>query len=141
MEYHGKFEHTIGRIQHIYIMISISIFYTVCYLGNQNVAPTLPCFQGLKWCIHYLDIHPLKPIFYSYNYYYGSNFIRLTWSGNQVEDYTTPNGLVCHQDMNHPIINNIRWYVSGIIHTIIGFLVGWELHIKKMQPLNILLYE
>ena len=28
MEYHGKFEHTIGSIQHIYIMIRIGIFYT-----------------------------------------------------------------------------------------------------------------
>ena len=70
----------------ISIIIRIDIFYTFCCLVTQNMAPTLPCFQGLKCCIHYLDIHPLKPTFYPYHYYYGSNFIRLTWSGNQVED-------------------------------------------------------
>ena len=86
MEYHSKFEHTIGRIQHISIMIRIGIFYTVCCMGTQNMEPTLPCFQGLKCCIHYLNSHSLKPIFYPYNYYYGSNFIRLVWSGNQFED-------------------------------------------------------
>ena len=48
MEYHGKFEHTIGRIYHISIITTIDIFYTFCFLGTQNVAPTLPGFQGLK---------------------------------------------------------------------------------------------
>ena len=33
--------------------------------------------------------------------------------------------------MNHPIINNRRWYVSGIIHTIIGVLVWWKVKIQK----------
>ena len=32
--------------------------------------------------------------------------------------------------MNHPRINNIIWYVSGLIHTIIGVLVWWKVHIK-----------
>ena len=85
MEYHGKFEHTIGRIQHIYIMIRIDIFYTVFYLGTQNMAPTLPILQGLKCCIKCLDSHPLKPIFYPSGSYYSSNIISITWSGNKVE--------------------------------------------------------
>ena len=33
--------------------------------------------------------------------------------------------------MNHPIFNNRRWYVSGIIHTIIGVLVWWKVQIQK----------
>ena len=73
MEYHGKFEHKIGRIQHIYIMISIEIFYTVFYLRTQNMAPTLSSLQDLKCCIQYLDSHPLKPIFYPSDSYDGSN--------------------------------------------------------------------
>ena len=85
MEYHGKFEHKIGRIQHIYIMIRIDIFYTVFYLGTQNMAPTLSSLQGLKCCIQYLDSQPLKPIFYPSDYYYVSNVISITWSGNKVE--------------------------------------------------------
>ena len=86
MEYHGKFEHTIVRIKHISIMIIFGIFYMFCCLGNQNVAPTLPGFQGLKCIIHYLNSFPLKAIFYQYNSYDGSNFIIITWSRNQVED-------------------------------------------------------
>ena len=85
MEYHGKFEHTIGRIQHIYIMIRIDIFYTVFYLGTQNIAPTLPSLQGLKCCIRYLDSHPIKPIFDHSDSYDGSNVISITWSGNKFE--------------------------------------------------------
>ena len=84
MEYHGKYEHTIGRIHHISIMIRIDIFYTVLCLGTQNVAPTLPGFQGLKFFIHYMDIHPLKPILYPYYSCYVSNSIIISWSGNQV---------------------------------------------------------
>ena len=78
MEYHGKFGHTLGRIQHISNMIRIEIFYTVCHLGTQTVAPTLTGFQGIKRCIQYTDSHLHKPIFYPYNYYDGSNIIRLT---------------------------------------------------------------
>ena len=89
MEYHRKFGHTLGRIQHIYIMIMIDICYTNCHTATQNVTPTLPGFQGIKRCVQYMDIHPHKIIFDPSNSYYGSNVIRLTWSGNQVEDYTT----------------------------------------------------
>ena len=71
MEYHGKSEYTIGRIQHISIIIIIGIFYTVLCLETQNVAPTFPVFQGLNCCIHYLDSHPIKPIIYPYDYFNG----------------------------------------------------------------------
>ena len=66
-------------------MIRIDLYYETCRLAAQNVAPTLPCFQGIKRCVKYLAIHPHKPIFYASNSYDGSNFINLTWSGNQVE--------------------------------------------------------
>ena len=49
------------------------------------MVPTLPNFQGIKFYMQYMDSHPLKPILYPSNSYYGSNVIRLTWSGNQVE--------------------------------------------------------
>ena len=48
MEYHGKFGHNIGRIKHIAIMIRIDFFYKTCHISTQNVAPTLPGFQGIK---------------------------------------------------------------------------------------------
>ena len=86
MEYHGKFGHTIGRIQQIALMIRIGICYATCCLSTQNVAPTLPGFQGIQRFVQYLDSHPHKPIFYASNSYDGLNFIRLTWSGNQVKD-------------------------------------------------------
>ena len=63
MEYHGKFGHTIGRIQHIYLMSRIDICYTTCCLETQTVSPTLPDFQGIKRCIQCLDSHPHKLIF------------------------------------------------------------------------------
>ena len=88
MEYHGKFGHTLGRIQHISLMSIIGMCYATCRLSTQIVATTLPGFQGIKLCVQYLDSHTHKPIFYPSNSYDGSNFIRLTWSGNQVEDYT-----------------------------------------------------
>ena len=93
MEYNGKFGHTIGRIQHIDIMSRSELFYKTCRIVTQNVAPTLPGFQGLKHCIQFLASHPHTSIFCPYNFYYGSNVIRLPWSGNQVEDYTTQNCL------------------------------------------------
>ena len=71
MEYHGKFEHNIGQIQHISIIIIIDIFYTACLRGTQNVAPTLPSFQGIERYIQYLSSHLNKTIFYPSNYYYG----------------------------------------------------------------------
>ena len=82
MECHGKFGHTLGRIQHIALMRRIVIFYATCSLSTQPVAPTLPGFQGFKRCVRYLASHPHKPIFYSSNYYDGSNIIRLTCSIN-----------------------------------------------------------
>ena len=54
MEYHDKFGHNIGRIQHIVIMKQIDIYYTAYHLGTQTVAPNLPYFQGLKICIQFL---------------------------------------------------------------------------------------
>ena len=44
MEYHGKFGHTLGRIQHIALMIIINIYYATYCLSTQTVAPTLPGF-------------------------------------------------------------------------------------------------
>ena len=93
MEYHGKFGHNIGRIQHISIMIRSDICYTACCLGTQTVAPTLPCFQGLKRCFQYTASRPHNLIFYPYNSYDGSNVIKVTCSGDQVEYYKNQNFL------------------------------------------------
>ena len=41
MEYHGKFGHTIGRIQHISLMSRIDIYYATCSLSTQNLAATI----------------------------------------------------------------------------------------------------
>ena len=82
MGYHGKFGHTLERIQHIYSMSMVYSCYATCHLETQNVAPTLPGFQVIKWCVKYLASHPHKPIFYPYSSYDGSNVVRLTWSGN-----------------------------------------------------------
>ena len=51
MEYHGKFGHTLGRIQHIALMSRIDLCYATCRLATQTVAPTLPIFQGIKQCV------------------------------------------------------------------------------------------
>ena len=88
IEYHGKYGYTLVRIQHIALMSRSDLCYETCRLATPTVAPTLPGFQGIKRCVQYLDIHPHKPIFYPSNYYDGSNVIRLTWSGNQVEYHT-----------------------------------------------------
>ena len=90
MEYHGKFGHTLGRIQHIALMSIIDLCYTTHCLATQTVAPTLPDFQGIKCCVKYLASHPHKTIFYPSNSYDGSNFIRLTWSGNKVDTLISP---------------------------------------------------
>ena len=82
-------------------MSIIDFCYATCRLAKQTVAPTLTGFQVIKQCVQYLYIHPHKPIFYPSNSYDGSNFIRLTWSGNQVEDHTNQNGLECHQHDFH----------------------------------------
>ena len=108
IEYHGKFGHTLGRIQHIALMSRIDICYATCRLDTQTVAPTLPRFQGIKQYVQYLDSHSHKPTFYPSKYYDGSNFIRLTLSGNQVENHTTQNCLECHQDADHARILNRR---------------------------------
>ena len=93
MEYNGKFGHTIGRIQHISLMSRLDIFNIACSLSTQTVANTLLDYQGIKPCIKYLVSQPIKPMFYPSNYYESSNVIRLTWSWNQVEEYTTYNCL------------------------------------------------
>ena len=80
MEYHIKFVHTLGRIQHIAPMSIIDLCCTTCHLATQTVAPNLPGFQGIKRCVQYLASHPHKPIFCPADSYYGSNVIRLTWS-------------------------------------------------------------
>ena len=84
MEYHGKFGHTLGGIQHIALISRIYMCYATCLLENQTVAPNLPGFQGIKSRVQYMVSHPHKTIFYPYNYYNSSNFIRLTQSGNKV---------------------------------------------------------
>ena len=93
MEYHGKFGHTLGGIYNIYLASRIDICDTSCRLDTQTLAPTLPCFLGIKRCIIYLSSHPHKPIFYPSNSYYGSNVIRSTCIDNKVEYYTTQNCL------------------------------------------------
>ena len=120
MEYHGKFGHTLGRIQHIALMSRIDLFYATCSLANQTVAPTLTGFQVIKKCVQYMSSHPHKPIFYPSNYYDGSNVISLTWSGNQVEDHTTQNYLECHQYEDHDRIINKRRSVSVITNNLFG---------------------
>ena len=77
MEYHGKFGHTLGRIQHIALMSRIDLFYTNCCLTTQTVSPTLSGFQGIKRCVQYLASHPHKPIFYPSNSYYESYLTHL----------------------------------------------------------------
>ena len=94
------------------------------------MAPTIPGFQGIKLCVQYLVIHRHKPIFYPSIYYYGSNFIILTWSGNQVEDYTTQNCLESHQDADHAINFNRRRSVSVIIHNMLTVSVLWKVYIQ-----------
>ena len=71
MEYHRKFGHALGRIQHIALMSRIDICYATCRLATQTVAPTLPGFQGIKRCVQYLSSHPHKPIFYPSKSYDG----------------------------------------------------------------------
>ena len=72
-------------------MSIIDLCYATFHLATQTAAPTLPGFQVIKRCVQYLASHPHKPIFYPSNYYDGSNVIRLIWSRNQVEEYTTQN--------------------------------------------------
>ena len=126
MEYHGKFVHTLGRVQHISCMSRIEKFCTSFRLETQTVAPALTGFQGIQHCIQYLDSHPHKPIVFPSNSYDGSIFIRLTWSGTKVEDYTTHNYLECHKYVDHDIILNIIRLVLVIMHTLLGVAVCWK---------------
>ena len=71
MEYHGKFGHTLGTIQHISLMSRLGICYATYNLSTQNVAPNISGFQGIERCVQYIAIQPNKTIFYPYNYYYG----------------------------------------------------------------------
>ena len=71
MEYHGKFGHNLGQIQHIALMSRICICYKAYNLATQTVAPTLPGFQGINCCIQYPASHHHKPIFYPSTSYYG----------------------------------------------------------------------
>ena len=63
MEYHGKFGHTLVRIQKIALMSRIDLCYATCSLATQTMAPTLPGFQGIKQCVQHIASHPHKPIF------------------------------------------------------------------------------
>ena len=62
MEYHGKFGHTLGRIQHIDLMIKIDLCYATCRLATQTVAPTLPRFQVSNdvfniWLVTHINLY------------------------------------------------------------------------------------
>ena len=74
-------------------MSRIDIFYTALCLGTQTMSPTLPGFQYIKMCIQYIYNHTHKPILYPSDSYDGSSYIRLIWSRNQVQYYTTQNCL------------------------------------------------
>ena len=130
MEYHGKFGHTLGRIQQISLMSRIEILYATCCLSNHTIAPNLPGFQGIKSRVQYMDSHLHKPIFYPSNYCGGSNVIIITWSGNKVEDNTKENCLECHQYTDHYRTLNIRRSVSGILRALLGFSVCCKLYIR-----------
>ena len=104
--------------------------HTACCLETQTVASTIPCFQSIKHCTQYLASHIHKPISYPSTSYYRSNFIRLIWIGNQVEDYITHNCLECRQDAYHARIINRRRSFLVIIHTLLDVSVYWELHIQ-----------
>ena len=54
MKYNGKFGHTIGRIQHIALMIRIYICYATYHLAKQTVSPNLPGIQGINICVQYI---------------------------------------------------------------------------------------
>ena len=104
-------------------MNTIDFFYATCRLATQTVAPNIPGFQGINQCVKYRARRSHKPTFYLSNYYDESNSIRIIFSGNQVKDYITQNCLEYHQNADSASIINIRWSVSGIIHTLIGVAV------------------
>ena len=84
MEYYGNIGHTLGRIQWIDPMGIIEIFCANCHIATKTVAPTLPGYQGIKWCVQYLASNLNKPIYYPTSSYDVSNVIKLTWSGNKI---------------------------------------------------------
>ena len=94
------------------------------------MAPTILGLQCLNRCIQYVASQPHKSIFCPYYYYYGSNVIRLTWSGNSVEYYTTQNFIECHEYEDNDRTINRRRSVSGIFHTLLGIEVFWKAHIQ-----------
>ena len=71
IEYHRKFGHTTGRIQHIAPMSRIDFCYATCRLATKTMAHILPGFQGSKCCVLYLASHQNKTIFYPSNSYDG----------------------------------------------------------------------
>ena len=114
-------------------MLSIylaSVLLFSILLATQTVTPTLPGFQGIKRRVEYLASHSHKPIFYPSNSYDGSNVIRLTCNGNQVEDHITQTCLEYHQDADYARIINRRRSVFGIIHTILGVSICWKAQIR-----------
>ena len=130
-KYHGNLGHNLGRIQHISLMNRNETFYAACGLETQTVTPTLNGLKSINRCIQYLASPPHKPIAYSYNSYDRSNFIRLTWSGNQAGYYTTQNCLGFYQDAYHArILKSIR-SVSGIMLTLLGDSVCWKVQIQS----------
>ena len=74
----------------------------------------------------------IKPYFYPYTSYDGSNLIRLTWSANQVEDYTTQNFLEYHLYADCAKILIIRQSVSGILHTLLDVAVCCKVQVHKL---------
>ena len=112
-------------------MSRLDLCCATCFLFTQTVAPNLPDSKVSSAVLKYLASHPHKTIFYTSNYYDGSNFIRLTWSGNQVEYHKAQNCFECHQDVGHARIINIRRSVSGIIHTLLGVDVCWKVQIQR----------
>ena len=93
------------------------------------MAPTITGLKVLKRCIQYLASHPHLKL-YTYNYYDGSNFIRITWSGTQFEYYTIYNDLECHQGVDRYIIISMRRSILGIIHTLLGVTILKKVKIK-----------
>ena len=100
------------------------------HLVTQTVAPTLPYFQGLHFCILYLDNHSNNPVFYPYNSYDVSNIIRPTYRSTQDEDYTTHNSLEFRKYNYYYIINNRRRSVSDIMHTLIVISILCKVQIQ-----------
>ena len=132
MEYHGKVGHTIGLIQNFYIMSRFYICYTASHLVIQTVAPTLPGVQYIKRFVQYLASHPHKTILYLYNYYYDSNFIRLTWSGNQGEDCKTQKCLELHKYRDTSIILTYYGQFQALFILFLGLQSSVEYKFNKL---------